>query len=139
MGGSNHFEMKFQVLLKIWSQYFEKAPKIAVYTPKISSLGGGMMQYCANICRNSIYTIYDEEVLKINWLYDWLHFTSQFYRTIWKVYNALKCSMVSSKKKDAEMLIKQLGFSSIGRKKGAVKKLEILIGGGFITQCVHYR
>jgi hypothetical protein len=38
----------------------------------------------------------------------------------------------SSKKKDAEMLIKQLGFSSIGRKKGAVKKLEILIGGGFM-------
>jgi hypothetical protein len=78
------FCRKFQVLLKIWTQFLEKAPKIAVYTPKGKQPWDDAVTMVLTYAEIPFTSIYDEEVLSDQLLlYDWLHlhhedFTGQY-------------------------------------------------------------
>ncbi len=115
----------------------EKAPKIAVYSPKGKAPWDDAVTLVLNYAEIPYETIYDEEVLADKLiLYDWLHlhhedFTGQYgkfyanYRTFpWYI----------EQKQEAEALATKLGYSKVSDEKLAValKIREFVIGGGFM-------
>ncbi len=115
----------------------EKAPKIAVYTPKGKLPWDDAVTMVLSYAEIPYETVYDEEVLKDELLlYDWLHlhhedFTGQFgkfyarYRTAaWYI----------QEKKDAEILATKLGYSKVSEAKRDVslKIRDYVVGGGFM-------
>ncbi len=115
----------------------EKAPKIAVYTPKGKQPWDDAVTMVLTYAEIPYEEIYDEEVLTDQLLlYDWLHlhhedFTGQFgkffgtYRTApWYI----------EQKKEAENLALKLGYSKVSEEKLAValKVRDYVIGGGFM-------
>jgi hypothetical protein len=115
----------------------EKAPKIAVYSPKGKAPWDDAVTLVLNYAEIPYETIYDEEVLADKLiLYDWLHlhhedFTGQYgkfyanYRTFpWYI----------EQKQEAEALATKLGYSKVSEEKLAValKIREFVIGGGFM-------
>ena len=115
----------------------EKAPKIAVYTPKGKQPWDDAVTLILTYAEIPFTPIYDEEVLKDQLvLYDWLHlhhedFTGQY----GKFYGAYKNTpWYIEQKKDAEALATQLGYTKVSQEKGAVAKKirDFVIGGGFM-------
>jgi hypothetical protein len=115
----------------------EKAPKIAVYTPKGLQPWDDAVTMVLTYAEIPYETIYDEEVLNdALLLYDWLHlhhedFTGQF----GKFYRAYRsASWYIREKKAAEELATSLGYSKVSEEKLAVAKKirEYVIGGGFM-------
>ncbi len=115
----------------------EKAPKIAVYTPKGKKPWDDAVTMVLNYAEIPYTTIYDEEVLKDELiLYDWLHlhhedFTGQygkFYR------NFRTASWYIEEKAEAEALATKLGFNKVSEEKRAVAKKirDYVVGGGFM-------
>ncbi len=115
----------------------EKAPKIAVYSPKGKAPWDDAVTLVLNYAEIPYETIYDEEVLADKLiLYDWLHlhhedFTGQYgkfyanYRTFpWYI----------EQKQEAEALATKLGYAKVSEEKLAValKIREFVIGGGFM-------
>jgi len=115
----------------------EKAPKIAVYTPKGKLPWDDAVTMVLTYAEIPYETIYDEEVLKDELvLYDWLHlhhedFTGQFgkfyarYRTAaWYI----------EEKKEAEALATKLGYNKVSEEKRdvALKIRDYVVGGGFM-------
>jgi hypothetical protein len=115
----------------------EKAPKIAVYSPKDKAPWDDAVTLVLKYAEIPYELVYDEEVLNDELiLYDWLHlhhedFTGQYgkfyasYRTFpWYI----------QQKKEAEALAEKLGFDKVSESKLAVvKKIrEYVIGGGFM-------
>ncbi|WP_452224343.1 asparagine synthetase B [Lacinutrix chionoecetis] len=115
----------------------EKAPKIAVYTPKGKLPWDDAVTMVLTYAEIPYETIYDENVLKDELvLYDWLHlhhedFTGQFgkfyarYRTAaWYI----------EEKKEAEALATKLGYSKVSEAKRdvALKIRDYVVGGGFM-------
>ena len=115
----------------------EKAPKIAVYSPKGKKPWDDAVTMVLNYAEIPYDVIYDEEVLADGLLlYEWLHlhhedFTGQYgkfyasYRTYpWYI----------NSKKEAEALATKLGYDKVSEEKLAVvKKIrEYVIGGGFM-------
>ena len=115
----------------------EKAPKIAVYSPKDKKPWDDAVTMVLKYAEIPFDVIYDEEVLTDKLiLYEWLHlhhedFTGQYgkfyasYRTYpWYI----------NEKKDAESLATKLGYDKVSLEKLAVvKKIrEFVIGGGFM-------
>jgi len=115
----------------------EKAPKIAVYTPKGKLPWDDAVTMVLTYAEIPYETIYDENVLKDELvLYDWLHlhhedFTGQFgkfyarYRTAaWYI----------EEKREAEALATKLGYSkvSIEKRDVALKIRDYVVGGGFM-------
>ena len=115
----------------------EKAPKIAVYSPKENQPWDDAVTMVLTYAEIPYSTIYDEEVLTDQLaLYDWLHlhhedFTGQYgkfyqgYRTQpWYIEGKL-----NSEKRAAE-----LGYNKVSVEKGAValKIRNYVIGGGFM-------
>ena len=115
----------------------EKAPKIAVYSPKGKLPWDDAVTLVLTYAEIPFDVIYDEEVLEEKLLlYEWLHlhhedFTGQFgrfygaYRTVpWYI----------EQKKDAEALSNKLGYSKVSEEKLAVviKIRDFVIGGGFM-------
>lgn len=115
----------------------EKAPKIAVYSPKGNLPWDDAVTMVLSYAEIPYETIYDEEVLQgALVLYDWLHlhhedFTGQygkFYR------NYRNTPWYIQDKKDAEALAAKLGYEKVSDEKLAVA-LEIrdyVMGGGFM-------
>jgi len=115
----------------------EKAPKIAVYSPKDKMPWDDAVTMVLNYAEIPYDIIYDEEVLSDKLLlYEWLHlhhedFTGQYgkfyanYRTYPWYINA---------KKNAETLAEKLGYTKVSEEKLAVAKKikEYVIGGGFM-------
>ncbi len=115
----------------------EKAPQIAVYTPK------GMQPWDDAVTMVLAYaeipydTVYDEEVLNdALLLYDWLHlhhedFTGQ-YGKFYRSYRS--AAWYIEEKKEAEALATKLGFDKVSEEKLAValKIRDYVIGGGFM-------
>ena len=119
------------------SVILEKAPKIAVYTPKGKQPWDDAVTLVLTYAEIPFTPIYDEEVLSDQLLlYDWLHlhhedFTGQY----GKFYAAYKNTpWYIDQKKDAEALATKLGYAKISQEKGAVAKKirDFVIGGGFM-------
>ena len=119
------------------SVLLEKAPKIAVYTPKGKQPWDDAVTLVLTYAEIPFTPIYDEEVLSDQLLlYDWLHlhhedFTGQY----GKFYGAYRnVPWYVEQKRDAEALANQLGFSKVSTEKGAVanKIRDFVIGGGFM-------
>jgi hypothetical protein len=115
----------------------EKAPKIAVYTPKGKQPWDDAVTMVLTYAEIPFTPIYDQEVLSDQLiLYDWLHlhhedFTGQY----GKFYGAYRnAPWYIEQKKEAELLAKQLGFSKVSEAKLAVSKniRDFVIGGGFM-------
>jgi hypothetical protein len=115
----------------------EKAPKIAVYTPKGKLPWDDAVTMVLTYAEIPYETVYDEEVLNdALLLYDWLHlhhedFTGQF----GKFYSNYKtAAWYINEKKEAEALAAKLGYNKVSEEKLAVslKIREYVIGGGFM-------
>lgn len=115
----------------------EKAPKIAVYSPKENQPWDDAVTMALTYAEIPYVTVYDEEVLgdKLA-LYDWLHlhhedFTGQY----GKFYGAYRATpWYIEGKKEAEKLARKLGYNKVSVEKGAVaqKIRNYVIGGGFM-------
>jgi len=119
------------------SVILEKAPKIAVYTPKGKQPWDDAVTLVLTYAEIPFTPIYDEEVLSDQLLlYDWLHlhhedFTGQY----GKFYAAYKNTpWYIDQKKGAEDLATKLGYVKVSQEKGAVAKKirDFVIGGGFM-------
>lgn len=115
----------------------EKAPKIAVYTPKGNLPWDDAVTMALTYAEIPYDKIYDEEILNDKLaLYDWLHlhhedFTGQY----GKFYGAYRAApWYIEQKKEAEELATKLGFDKVSKEKLAVvKKIrDYVIGGGFM-------
>ncbi|WP_370097569.1 asparagine synthetase B [Xanthomarina gelatinilytica] len=115
----------------------EKAPKIAVYTPKGKLPWDDAVTMVLTYAESPYETVYDEEVLNdALLLYDWLHlhhedFTGQY----GKFYaNYRTAAWYIDEKKEAEALAAKLGFAKVSEEKLAVslKIRDYVIGGGFM-------
>lgn len=115
----------------------EKAPKIAVYTPKGKQPWDDAVTLVLTYAEIPFTPIYDEEVLADGLLlYEWLHlhhedFTGQYGKFFGAYRNA---PWYIEQKKEAEALAKKLGYSKVSEEKLAVAKKirDFVIGGGFM-------
>ncbi|KIX22248.1 asparagine synthetase B [Flavobacterium sp. 316] len=115
----------------------EKAPKIAVYTPKGKQPWDDAVTMVLTYAEIPYTEIYDEEVLSDQLLlYDWLHlhhedFTGQYGKFFGSYRNA---PWYIEQKKEAENLAKKLGYNKVSEEKRAVtlKIRDYVIGGGFM-------
>ena len=115
----------------------EKAPKIAVYTPKGKQPWDDAVTMVLTYAEIPYTEIYDEEVLSDQLiLYDWLHlhhedFTGQYGKFFGAYRNA---PWYIEQKRDAEILAKRLGYNKVSEEKLAVasKIRDYVIGGGFM-------
>ncbi len=115
----------------------EKAPKIAVYSPKSKMPWDDAVTMVLTYAEIPFDVIYDEEVLNDKLLlYEWLHlhhedFTGQYGR----FYGAFRTApWYIQQKKDAEALAKKLGYTKVSEEKRAVAKKirDYVVGGGFM-------
>ncbi|MEM9142414.1 MAG: asparagine synthetase B [Bacteroidota bacterium] len=115
----------------------EKAPKIAVYSPKGNQPWDDAVTMVLTYAEIPYVTVYDEEVLNDKLaLYDWLHlhhedFTGQY----GKFYGAYRVApWYIEQKKEAEALAARLGYDKVSEAKRAValKIRRYVIGGGFM-------
>lgn len=115
----------------------EKAPKIAVYTPKGKQPWDDAVTMVLTYAEIPFTAIYDEEVLSDQLLlYDWLHlhhedFTGQ-YGKFYGIYR--NAPWYIDQKKEAEALATKLGYKKVSLEKLAVAKKirDFVIGGGFM-------
>ncbi|MDE3744105.1 asparagine synthetase B [Maribacter polysaccharolyticus] len=115
----------------------EKAPKIAVYSPKTNQPWDDAVTMVLTYAEIPYVTVYDEEVLGDKLvLYDWLHlhhedFTGQY----GKFYGAYRATpWYIEGKKEAEALAAKLGYDKVSEEKRdvALKIRNYVIGGGFM-------
>ena len=115
----------------------EKAPKIAVYSPKDKLPWDDAVTMVLTYAEIPFDVIYDQEVLEDKLLlYEWLHlhhedFTGQYGR----FYGAFRTApWYVESKKNAEKQAEILGFTKVSEAKLAVAKKirDYVIGGGFM-------
>jgi hypothetical protein len=115
----------------------EKAPKIAVYSPKGNQPWDDAVTLVLTYAEIPYDVVYDEEVLNDQLvLYNWLHlhhedFTGQY----GKFYGAFRAApWYIENKQNAEALAAKLGYSKVSEAKRAValKIRNYVIGGGFM-------
>ncbi|MDT0555715.1 asparagine synthetase B [Constantimarinum sp. W242] len=115
----------------------EKAPKIAVYSPKGNQPWDDAVTMVLTYAEIPYETIYDEEVMGDELLlYDWLHlhhedFTGQ-YGKFYRAYRAAPWYIAEKKK--AEDLAAKMGYSKVSEAKRDVslKIRDYVVGGGFM-------
>ncbi len=115
----------------------EKAPKIAVYSPKDNQPWDDAVTMVLTYAEIPYITVYDREVLGDKLvLYDWLHlhhedFTGQY----GKFYGAYRAApWYIEGKQEAEALATELGYAKVSEEKRdvALKIRNYVIGGGFM-------
>ena len=115
----------------------EKAPRIAVYSPKGNQPWDDAVTMVLTYAEIPYTVVYDEEVLSDQLLlYDWLHlhhedFTGQY----GKFYRAYRSApWYIEEKRRAEDLAKKLGYDKVSESKRdvALKIRDYVIGGGFM-------
>jgi hypothetical protein len=115
----------------------EKAPKVAVYTPKGKQPWDDAVTLVLTYAEIPFTPIYDEEVLSDQLiLYDWLHlhhedFTGQYGKFFGSNRNS---PWYIEQKAASEILATKLGYKKVSDEKGAVAKKirDFVIGGGFM-------
>lgn len=119
------------------SVLLEKAPKIAVYSPKTNQPWDDAVTLVLKYAEIPYDVIYDEEVLQDKLLlYEWLHlhhedFTGQY----GKFYGAFRtAAWYIEGKKEAESEANRMGFAKVSQQKLAVaqKIRDYVVGGGFM-------
>ena len=115
----------------------EKAPKVAVYTPKGKKPWDDAVTLVLTYAEIPFTAVYDEEVLSDQLLlYDWLHLHHEdFSGQYGKFFGAYKnAPWYIEQKREAEELATKLGFSKVSDEKLAVAKKirDFVIGGGFM-------
>lgn len=119
------------------SVVLEKAPKIAVYSPKGNPPWDDAVTLVLTYAEIPYETIYDEEVLNDGLvLYDWLHlhhedFTGQ-YGKFYRTYKS--AAWYIEEKRQAEAMAAKLGYAKVSEQKLAValKIRDYVVGGGFM-------
>jgi hypothetical protein len=115
----------------------EKAPKVAVYSPKGNAPWDDAVTMVLTYAEIPFESIYDEEVLGDQLaLYDWLHlhhedFTGQY----GKFYGSFRgAAWYIQEKQEAEALAAKLGFEKVSQEKLAVAKKirDFVWNGGFM-------
>ena len=115
----------------------EKAPKIAVYSPKDKMPWDDAVTMVLTYAEIPFDVIYDKDLLADKLLiYEWLHlhhedFTGQY----GKFYGSFRTApWYIEGKKNAEGLAKELGFNKVSEEKLAVAKKirDYVVGGGFM-------
>ena len=115
----------------------EKAPKIAVYSPKDKMPWDDAVTMVLTYAEIPFDVIYDKEVLADKLLlYEWLHlhhedFTGQY----GKFYGSFRTALwYIQRKQNAEKLARELDFIKVSEEKLAVAKKirDYVIGGGFM-------
>jgi hypothetical protein len=115
----------------------EKAPMIAVYSPKGNLPWDDAVTMVLTYAEIPYEVVYDKEVLSDQLiLYDWLHlhhedFTGQ-YGKFYRAYRAAPWYI--EEKQKAESLAQELGYSKVSEEKRAValKIRDYVVGGGFM-------
>lgn len=115
----------------------EKAPKIAVYSPKTKQPWDDAVTLVMTYAEIPYTVIYDEEILEDNLhLYDWLHlhhedFTGQYGKFFAAYQNA---DWYQQQVADYEKRAKALGFNKVSEEKLAVAKKirDFVMGGGYL-------
>lgn len=115
----------------------EKAPKIAVYTPKGKNPWDDAVTLVLTYAEIPFDEIYDEEILSDTLLmYEWLHlhhedFTGQYGKFFGAYRNA---PWYIQQKKEAEEMAARLGYQKVSELKRDVtlKIRDYVIGGGFM-------
>jgi hypothetical protein len=115
----------------------EKAPKIAVYSPKDKMPWDDAVTLVLTYAEIPYDVVYDEEVLNNKLLeYDWLHlhhedFTGQYGR-FYAAYRT--AAWYVQRKKDLEALAHKLGYQKVSElKRDVAKKIsDYVVGGGFM-------
>jgi len=119
----------------------EKAPKIAVYSPKNKLPWDDAVTLALTYAEIPYETIYDEEIIQGKLpLYDWLHlhhedFTGQYGKFYAMYRNA---PWYQEQVRTMESMAKSLGFNKVSQLKLAVAKniRDFTAGGGFLfTMC----
>jgi len=115
----------------------EKAPKVAVYSPKDKAPWDDAVTLVLTYAEIPYDVIYDEEIMgdKLP-TYDWLHlhhedFTGQYGR-FWYAYRAQK--WYQDQQASAEATARRLGFNKVSELKLSVAKKirDFTVGGGFL-------
>ena len=114
----------------------QKAPKIAVYTPKSAQPWDDAVTLALNYAEISFDKVYDDEVMSGKLPeYDWLHlhhedFTGQYGKFI----RMKSASWYQEQKREVESIAKKFGYSKASELKGAVAKKvsEFVLGGGYV-------
>ena len=114
----------------------QKAPKIAVYTPKSARPWDDAVTLALTYAEFSFDKVYDDEVMQGKLPeYDWLHlhhedFTGQF----GKFLNLKSTAWYQEQKKEIEFIAKKYGYTKPSELKGAVAKKisEFVLGGGYM-------
>ncbi|MCP9769836.1 asparagine synthetase B [Lacihabitans sp. LS3-19] len=114
----------------------QKAPKIAVYSPKSAQPWDDAVTLALNYAEISFDKVYDEEVMSGKLPeYDWLHlhhedFTGQYGKFI----RMKSSSWYQEQKREVETIAQKYGFSKASELKGAVAKKisEFVLGGGYM-------
>ncbi len=115
----------------------EKAPKIAVYSPKGNQPWDDAVTMVLTYAEIPYEVVYDKEVLSDQLiLYDWLHlhhedFTGQ-YGKFYRAYRAAPWYI--EEKQKAEALAAELGYDKVSEEKRdvALKIRDYVVGGGFM-------
>lgn len=115
----------------------EKAPKVAVYTPKGKQPWDDAVTMVLTYAEIPFTPVYDEEVLTDQLLlYDWLHlhhedFTGQYGKFFGQYRYA---PWYIEQKRESEALAAKLGYAKVSEEKLAVAKKirDFVIGGGFM-------
>jgi hypothetical protein len=115
----------------------EKAPKVAVYSPKTKQPWDDAVTLVLKYAEIKYDVIYDEEILQDKLpLYDWLHlhhedFTGQYGR-FWAMYQ--HAGWYQEQQRVLESSAKALGYSKVSQMKLAVAKKirDFTSGGGFL-------
>ena len=115
----------------------EKAPKIAVYSPKTKQPWDDVVTLVLTYAEIPYDIIYDEEIMADKLKdYDWLHlhhedFTGQYGRFYAQFSQA---AWYQNEVKDNEAMAKKLGFAKVSLMKLAVAKRinDYVFGGGFL-------
>lgn len=115
----------------------EKAPKIAVYSPKTKQPWDDAVTLVLKYAEIPYDLVYDEEVISQKLInYDWLHlhhedFTGQYGR-FWASFR--NAAWFQNEVKEAEAIAQKLGFQKVSQLKLAVAKniRDFVTGGGFL-------
>ncbi len=115
----------------------EKAPKIAIYSPKTKQPWDDAVTMALTYAEIPYEVVYDEEVLaNLLPLYDWLHlhhedFTGQYGKFYFEYKNA---TWYKEEKQNSEKLAQELGYNKVSQAKLAVSKKikEFVLAGGFL-------
>lgn len=114
----------------------QKAPKIAVYTPKSAMPWDDAVTLALTYAEISFEKVYDEEVLQGKLPeYDWLHlhhedFTGQYGKFI----TQSRAAWFQEQKRELEATAKKFGFTKVSELRGEVAKKiwEFVHGGGYM-------